>query len=227
MGNVMETTKAEPKDKDKQQLPQASKLKKAAALWQLTRGQRHRFAYALGALLIGTLLLYLPPQIVRVAIDAILDKGVAQSHWMMRLLDAIDASGHPRRALILAAIAVVIITAGGSTFTYFRGRFATLGSESIARSLRMRLYDHLQHLPVPYHDKAPTGDQVQRCTSDVDTVRMLFSSQAVEIARAFVLLGIGLPLMFWMDMKLALVAIAVLPVIVGFAIIFFGRVQGS
>ena len=61
-------------------------------------------------------------------------------------------------------------------------------SESIARSLRLRLYDHLQHLPASYHDKAPTGDQVQRCTSDVDQVRLLFASQGVEIARAVLLL---------------------------------------
>ena len=100
-------------------------------------------------------------------------------------------------------------------------------SESIARSLRLRLYDHLQHLPVAYHDKAPTGDQVQRCTSDVDTVRMLFASQGVEIARAVLLLGIGIPVMFWMDWRLALVAVAVLPVIIAFSAYFFGRVRGS
>ena len=212
---------------NKDKPPTQPRSKKIAALWELSFGQRSRFAAALAALLVGTVLLYLPPQIVRLSIDAVLDKTSVQSSWMTRLLNTVDAWNHPQRALIFAGLAVVAITIFGSCFTYFRGRWTTFAAESIARSLRMRLYDHLQHVPIPWHDKAQTGDIVQRCTSDVDTVRMLFSSQAVEIARALVLLGIGLPLMFWMDTKLAMVAIAVLPVIVIFALIFFGRVRGS
>jgi ATP-binding cassette subfamily B protein len=204
------------------------KAKKAgASLWRLTRGQRLRFFFALVTLLAGTLLLYLAPQIVRFAIDGILDQSARVPRWVMSILAALDARAKPIRALILAGCAVLAVTLVAGVFMYFRGRWAAFAAESIARSLRMRLYDHLQHLPVGYHDKAQTGDQVQRCTSDVDTVRQLFASQAVEIARALALLAIGLPLMFWMDRALALVAVAVLPMIVAFAIVFFGRVRGS
>ena len=41
--------------------------------------------------------------------------------------------------------------------------------------------DQLQHLPCAYHDKAQTGDQVQRCTSDVETLRAFLANQIVEI----------------------------------------------
>lgn len=201
------------------------------ALWNLTRGQRSRFLLAILALAVGSFLMYVGPQIVRVAIDGIIVSSTEQQHalpgWASGALTSLDATNHPIRALIVAACAVVVATLVGGAFMYLKGRWAAQASESIARSLRMRLYDHLQHLPVAYHDKAPTGDQVQRCTSDVDTVRLLFASQAVELARAFLLLGIGVPLMFWMDWRLALVAVAVLPVIVGFSVFFFGRVRGS
>jgi ATP-binding cassette subfamily B protein len=198
-----------------------------SSLWQLTAGQRARFLAALVALFIGTALLYLPPQIVRAAIDGILDRGVAQPRIVVNALSAIDATSHPQRALVIAALAVFLSTALGGVFMYLRGRWSTYASEQITRTLRMRLYDHLQHLPVPYHDKAQTGDLVQRCTSDVDTVRLLFSNQAVEIARASALLAIGIPLMFWMDPLMAIVAICMLPILIVFAIIFFGRVRGS
>jgi ATP-binding cassette subfamily B protein len=146
---------------------------------------------------------------------------------VVNALSAIDATSHPQPALVIAALAVFLSTALGGVFMYLRGRWSTFASEQITRTLRMRLYDHLQHLPVPYHDKAQTGDLVQRCTSDVDTVRLLFSNQAVEIARASALLAIGIPLMFWMDPLMAIVAICMLPVLIVFAIIFFGRVRGS
>src|SRR5688572_28734963 len=208
----------------------SNKRNSTRALWRLTRGQRGRFAAALLALAIGATFMYVAPQIVWIAIDGILDKRPQRDPlpgWAVRALALVDAANHPTRALILAGCAVLAATLIGGAFMYLRGRWAARASESIARSLRMRLYDHLQHLPAAYHDKAPTGDQVQRCTSDVDTVRMLFASQAVEIARAVVLLGIGIPLMFMMDWALALVAITMLPIIVTFSIFFFRRVRGS
>jgi ATP-binding cassette subfamily B protein len=204
-----------------------SKTNQMRGLWRLSDGQRGRFALALIAMGIGTLLMYVGPQIVRFAIDGVLDPAGKVPSFSRGILDAIDARNHPIRTLIVAGVAVVLVTLIGGAFMYLKGRWTSQASESVARALRMRLYDQLQHLPVAYHDKAQTGDQVQRCTSDVDTVKMLFSSQAVEIARATILLGAGLPLMFWMDWRLALVAISILPIIVGFSIIFFGRVRNT
>lgn len=197
------------------------------ALWMLTKGQRRMFGLSLVCLFIGTLFLYAGPQVIRWVIDGVLDPNAGVSPRVARMLQSIDAAGHPYRAMLLGGVVMFLLTAAGGVFMYFRGRFSSYASEQIARSLRMRLYDHLQHLPVSYHDKAQTGDQVQRCTSDVDTVRLLFSSQAVEIARAIALLSIGLPLMFWMDPILAMVGVALLPIIIIFSIIFFGRVRGS
>ena len=114
--------------------------------------------------------------------------GGQQGEWLARTINLLDAATHPHRALFFAAVGVVAASLVSGLFMYLKGRFTAQASESIARSLRMRLYDHLQHLPVAYHDKCPTGDQVQRCTSDVDTVRMLYASQTVEIAHAMMLL---------------------------------------
>src|SRR6185312_8931487 len=133
----------------------------------------------------GILLLYVSPQIVRAAIDGIIDPSKSAAgdesflHWG-RLI----AGNRPGVALGIAAAAVVLVTAVGGGFTYLKGRWAALASESIARRLRERLYDHLQHLPVAYHDAAQTGDLVQRCTSDVDTVRAFYATQVIEIGRA-------------------------------------------
>lgn len=195
------------------------------ALWKLTHGQRARFAAALVCLAVGTLLMYASPQIVRFAVDGVLDKTATPPQWVQNLVQMLGAADKPVRALLLAGAAILLLTAFAGVFMYFRARFTAKASESVARALRLRLYDQLQHLPIAYHDKAQTGDQVQRCTSDVDTVRMFYTSQAVEIVRAFILLLVGLPLMFLMDWQLTLVAIAILPVIVIFSIIFFGRVR--
>ena len=45
------------------------------------------------------------------------------------------------------------------------------GSERFVKSLRDALYGHIQRLPYRWHVQNPTGDIIQRCTSDVEVVR--------------------------------------------------------
>ena len=205
-------------------MPKSSRLK---TLWQLTRGQRLRYVAAVAAMALGIGLLYLSPQIVRASIDGIIErKPTGRLGGLFVIINRL-AGQHPHRALLIAGMLVVAVTALSGLFTYLRGRWAALASESIARQLRERLYDQLQHVSVSYHDAAQTGDLVQRCTSDVDTIRTFYSQQVVEIGRAVLLLATALPVLLWMDWRMALVAVALMPVIVLFAVVFFSKVQTS
>src|SRR5688500_11885080 len=201
---------------------------KVSTLWRFMRGQRLRYGCAIAAMAGSVSLLYLVPLVIAAVIDGTLPGGKVHeaSQAVLRFLNSVGG-GQTGRVLMAAGVAIVVVTTVSVALRYLYGRLAAFASESIARDLRNRLYDHLQHVPVSYHDKAQTGDLVQRCTSDVDTVRLFFSSQVVEIARASILMGIGLPLLLSQDWKLALVAFALLPVIVLFAVIFFTRMQDS
>ena len=199
-----------------------------AALWDLMRGQRLRYLSALGAMFFGVGLIYLTPLITRGAIDGIIDAHHAgPASGVARFFSSRQQQWGIERALVLAGAALVAVTAASALFMYLQGRLSGLASETIARRLRDRLYAHLQHVPMSWHDKIQTGDIVQRCTSDVDTVRLFYREQTIEIARASLRVLIGFPILFWIDWKMALVATAAMPAIVGFAVLFFRRVQGS
>ena len=126
-------------------MAEATAKKGTASLWQLTRGQRGMFLAALGALFVGTLLMYVAPQIVRISIDGILDssKRAQQPPFVRSILTSIGADAHPHRALMLAACVIFALTSLGGVFMYLRDRWSSYASEQIARNLRMRLYDHL------------------------------------------------------------------------------------
>ncbi|HXE52533.1 MAG TPA: ABC transporter ATP-binding protein, partial [Tepidisphaeraceae bacterium] len=200
---------------------------KTQTLWRWTRGQRVRYLLSALTMGIGIVVLFLSPQIVRMAIDGIIDRKPVGN--LQPLLTAVQrAAGHQTgRALWISGLIVIAVTAFSGVFTYLKGWWAALASESIARRLRDQLYDHLQHVPVSYHDAAQTGDLVQRCTSDVDTIRTFYSTQVVEIARAVVLLAAAVPILVYMDWRMALVAVALMPVVVVFSIVFFAKVQHS
>ena len=101
----------------------------------------------------------------------------------------------------LLAIAGITILAG--VFIYFRQRLCAKGAQNTAKAMRERVYDHIQKLPCKTLDSQESGDLLQRCTSDIDTMQLFLQAQLVEVGRAIVMLLAPLPLMFAMDWRMA------------------------
>jgi len=106
-------------------------------------------------------------------------------------------------------------------FTFMGGRWATKTSESVIRRLRDYLYDHVQRLTFAYHDKTPTGDLIQRSTSDVDTLRRFLGEESIGLGRILSLFVVNFVGLLTLDTRLALISIVVVPLIVVVSIYFF------
>lgn len=91
------------------------------------------------------------------------------------------------------------------------------------RRLRNQLFDHIQRLSFTYHDHTPTGELIQRSTSDVDAVRRLFADQAIEAGRVVLLFVVNFTVIALLNLKLALLSVVAVPVVVASALFFFRR----
>ena len=89
--------------------------------------------------------------------------------------------------LPLVALGFVGLAVLEGAFTFLGGRWAAQTAEGITRRLRNYLFDHIQRLSFTYHDHTPTGDLIQRSTSDVDAVRRFFADQAINSWRIVLL----------------------------------------
>jgi ATP-binding cassette subfamily B protein len=125
----------------------------------------------------------------------------------------------------MAPLAMVLLTAASGVFSYVKGWQASLASDGTSRQLKDRLYDHLNHLPASFHDRADTGDLVQRCTSDVETARLFLASQVMEIVNALVLAATALPLMFSLNVAMTLVSFSLILPIIAYGYIYFRNVK--
>lgn len=201
--------------------------KSSTTFWSLTRGFRGRYAAALLALLVSSALLYLVPLVPQVVIDGVLDPDQAgePSVFVKWLVPLMGGREFLAGALWLPGVVVAGLSAMAGVFTYLRGRWSAQASEGIVLRLRDRIYDQLQHLPCEYFDGHETGDLVQRCTSDVDTVRLFLANQMVEIGRACMLLLLPIPLMLMIDPWMTLSAVVTIPFITGFSLMFFVKVR--
>ncbi len=199
---------------------------KTNSLWSITDGQRVRYGGAVLAMAGASLFMFSAPLIGGYAIDVVDSERVDAGTPLLAM--AAETLGGPDSFiwyLWLSGVATLLVTAVGGVFLYFRGRLAALTSEAIVKNIREELYRRLHHLQARYYDDADTGDLVQRCSSDVETLRVFLSSDVVEIGRAMILLLIATPILFWLDSRLAWVSLVLMPFLTVFAYVFFAKVK--
>lgn len=186
--------------------------------------------YYLGSVLavsIASYFLFLVPTIGKLVIDCVIrdtcsdDAGLV-SLLIVRLGGGIDSVSVQ---LWIAGAVIVIVTALAGLFMYLKDYLAAAACESTIRSLRDELFGHLHRLSDTYLNKADSGDIVQRCTSDIDTLRDFLTVQVMNIGRTSLLMAIVIPLMFMQSAAMSVLALCLVPIVLYFAWIFFERIK--
>ena len=127
--------------------------------------------------------------------------------------------------LPLIALGFVGLALIQGVFSFLSGRLAAQTAEGIVLRLRNYLFDHIQRLSFTYHDQTQTGQLIQRATSDVDAVRRFFADQAIGAGRIALLFAINLIALVNLNRRLALLSIAVVPLIVLMSLFFFRKIS--
>ncbi len=144
-----------------------------------------------------------------------------------RAIEGLFGAGFLANNLWAFGVALVLVNLVGGVSSFFRGKLTSLGSEGAALYLRDTLYDHIQRLPYDYHVKVETGDLLQRCTSDINTIRGFLNQQAVSMLNAVFMIIFALSLMLPISVKVTLYSLSVTPVIFVFSMLFFRLVIQS
>jgi len=209
-----------------QTAPEQKGLRQFHLLWQLMSGFRLLYASAIVALLFGTAINYLVPLIGRATIDYAIDSRVPEAGGLTAgIFDRLGGADFIRQHLWIPAVMMVALTLVAGIFSYLKGRGAAKASDGIARRLKDQLYDHLHHLPASYHDRADTGDLVQRCTSDVETLRTALSTQVVEVSQAFILMVTAVPVMLYLDQRMTVISFSLILPMIFFGYSYFKKVK--
>lgn len=112
-----------------------------------------------------------------------------------------------------------------SVIQYFLTYYTQYLGQKTIYDLRMQLFSHTQKLALKFFDKTPIGRIVTRVTNDVESLNQLFSSGIVMVfSDVFTILWI-LGFMFFMDVKLSLVTLAVLPILIYGTFLFRKKVR--
>lgn len=188
-------------------------------------GFRGKYAWSIAALFAFTAINYVTPLVASATIDFALSQEPREGALSSGIIRLMGGADFVRERLWLPALLMLLLTVIAGGFSYLKGRFTAEASEGIVRRLKDRLYDHLQHLPASYHDRAETGDLIQRCTSDVETLRLAISTQVVDVSNAVLLILTALPIMVMLDGRMTLASFALVVPIFLFGYIYMGKVK--
>jgi len=121
-----------------------------------------------------------------------------------------------------SVIGLLTLTVLKGVLIFLQGRWSEVASQSVAYDLRNDIQRKLTQLSFAYHNQAETGELLSRAVQDVERVRFLTGRATLRLLEsALLFLGTGIVLL-WMNATLALVVIAIMPVL-AYRALAFGR----
>src|SRR5215510_7178337 len=117
------------------------------------------------SVLLGAVLELVPPLLVKQLVDEQLKLGRSEG-------------------LLWIAVLYLGATAAVQVMGFVTEYLTAIIAQGMLRRLRVRLFAHLQALPLGFYDRTPLGDTFSRCTADVETVSTLFTTATIGEAVA-------------------------------------------
>ena len=170
-------------------------VRRIRVLARYTKRYRLRTTLAVVSLLLATLTSLIPPFLAKVAID----DGVRG-----RDLDALTV------VIVLLLVAGLANLVTSTAQTYFTG----WTGERILADLRNDLFRHLQRLSLGFYERNRAGVVISRLTNDVDALDQLVTDGVTTLVQSgLTLVGTAI-ILFFLDWKLALATVTVIPLLV-------------
>ena len=189
------------------------------------KGSGGLFALSMLMSAVSALTDMLSPQIMRLAIDNVISgKSDTGDRFLLKLSSLLGGTEYLRSniwVLVLALIAVALLKA---LSVYLFRVSNTAAAEKLTKTMRDTLFVHVEHLPFSWHMKHRTGDIIQRCTSDIETLKGFISEQMTSILRIVILLVFSVVFMAGMNPSLTLIAMLPVPVILGYSFSFHRKI---
>jgi ATP-binding cassette subfamily B protein len=181
------------------------------------RPYKWQVAIALGTILLKVGADVFGPYLMAVEIDRYLAPKPGSHAWLSRWLSPAPLVGIAQICGLYAFLLCL-----GFFLEFAQTYYMQWTGQKVMFDLRSQIFRHLQQMHVGFFDKNPVGRLVTRVTTDVDALNEMFTAGVVSLLEdVFVLLGIMI-IMLRMNVRVALITFAVLPLIF-LATYFFRR----
>ncbi|MBQ7173413.1 MAG: ABC transporter ATP-binding protein [Clostridia bacterium] len=197
----------------------------AAVLWRFLRGSKAYFILGVTFAVIGSLFELIIPRITGYTVDSVIGQGDGKiSSFAANIINRLGGAEALRDNLFVVALAIATLGLLAALCKYLFRVSNAKGAETLVKNMHNMIFAHIQSLPFSWHMKNRTGDIIQRCTSDTNTVKRFVADQLTTVVRATIRLGLSLAFMISTNAKLSIIPIVIIPIIIGYSTYFHNRI---
>ncbi len=201
---------------------------RSSLLIHFLKGSKRYFLISVLAVILVSVFDLFLPRIISFTVDVVLmGKEKKIPAFLSGMILRAGGISHIRSHMYLIAVLILIVAILRGISQYFYRFFNAKGEENLVLNVRNRLYDHIIHLPMNWHNENQTGDIIQRCTSDVDTIRNFLAEQLTNLVRVVIFITLAIVFMLRIHVGLTLIAMALVPVIIGYSFFFHHKIGES
>lgn len=189
------------------------------------RGSRLYFAAGAVCACLVALFDLIIPRLIQYTVDAVIGGNLSSvPAWAASLIEDLGGVSFLRRNLWMAAAAVAAAALAGALSRYGFRVSNEKGSETFLERTRNQLFRQILSLPYSWLGENSTGDIIQRCTSDVETIRVFVSEQLTSLLHVFILVFMSLYFMITIQPKLTAAAAIFIPIMIVSSLVFYGLI---
>ncbi|MFS2151462.1 ABC transporter ATP-binding protein [Rhizobium sp. Rhizsp42] len=163
-------------------------------IWAFVRPYRRDVVLSVCAVLTFTLMQLMIPLIIRYAID----------HGMQQ-----DGSHSALTWAVVAFLVAILINYGAS---YAQETLVGGVAENVLFDIRRQMFSHLQRVSLSFMDKTEVGRLMSRLQGDVNSMQEFLETSVLSVGDMTLLVGI-VGVMLYLDPKLGLLTLSVLPIL--------------
>ncbi|MBZ0202549.1 MAG: ABC transporter ATP-binding protein/permease [Ignavibacteria bacterium] len=208
-------------------------MKSLKKLFEILGKWKYQYISAGVLLIISVGFRLMEPKVLQIAVDKIISIFVAKQSLpvsendfvtknLYKLLPELRIENAGMILVYLGIIFLVIALLRGVTMLT-SSAIAASSTEKAMKQLRDKLFSHLQHLPMEYFSKTPTGELIQRCTGDVETLRKFATMQVTETIRLGAIFVGAFAMMYMVNHTYAFIAICLFPIVISASYFFFKK----
>ena len=165
------------------------------------------------------------PRLIQYTVDAVIGGDLSSIPvWAAGMIARLGGASFLRQNLWLSAAAVAAAALAGALCRYAFKMSNEKGSELFLRRTRNELFRQILSLPYSWLGENSTGDIIQRCTSDVETIRVFVSEQLTSLLHVFILVFMSLYFMISIQPVLTAAAAVFIPIMIISSLIFYGLI---
>ena len=142
-----------------------------------------------------------------------MEGGSAIQALLARIAGPFLAVGAPEVALRNVVVVLLATLVIKNVCEYGGAYWSVMIQEGVVRDLRVRLFAHLQTLPLGYFQRTKAGQTVARLITDADQVKLAISAALWSLLQNSVMMLVYLAIMFGLSVRLTLIALAFAPIL--------------